>query len=517
MQQSFHSFLAIVATDWRERTRSNRFWVMLAATAGLTWLCFPSASANYIVLGINGHHRGLYSSAWIGMVLAMLSIWTSLIGFYLVRGSLARDFDTRVWELIEVTPLKRRTYLAAKWSGNFAVLLSVLGVQLAVGVAAQLWRGEESALRLGAMASPVLLIGVPTIAMTAMFALWFDLLPPLRRTLGNFVYFLLWVAIPVSMVRSFSSVPLQGWISDPYGITIFQQLVQERLAVQLGEPLSGCGVCVLGARQLGTFDWAPWSMPALQVLGRLAWLAIPLLGVMFGAPLLDRFGAARNRAAGGAPRWSIRLPRFVSLGMARLLGQSRGGVLLDAELRLALHGRNPWWWLAIAVAMSMQVVADAPPQAGYALLATWVLMAQVAAAPAMREAESGAGPLVFSAPHAIHRILLARWLAVAVLLNISTAPALLRFAGELPASALATFAVNLSLATWALLLAAATRTARTAELAIFVLAYLGIQGTPLLEVTMAPSWTLQVHAALLPCAALMAWICWPRMAVASVS
>lgn len=132
--QSLHAFLAIVATDWRERTRSRRLWLTLAATAGLAWLCFPSSSANYIVLGIDGHHRGLYSSAWIGMVLAMLSIWTSLVGFYLVRGSLARDFDTRVWELVEATPLKRGSYLAAKWCGNFAVLLAVLGVQLLVGV-----------------------------------------------------------------------------------------------------------------------------------------------------------------------------------------------------------------------------------------------------------------------------------------------------------------------------------------------------------------------------------------------
>lgn len=515
--QGLHPFFAIVATDWRERTRSHRFWATLAATACLAWLCFPSASANYIVLGINGHHRGLYSSAWIGMVLAMLSIWTSLVGFYMVRGSLTRDFDTRVWELVQATPLERSTYLAAKWCGNFAVLLSVLGVQLVVGVAAQLWRAEDSALRVGAMLSPVLLIGVPTIAMTALFALWFDLLPPLRRTLGNFVYFLLWIAIPVSMVRSFDTVPLHGWISDPYGITIFQQLVQERLATHLSQPLSGCGVCGLGTRALATFDWAPWTMPALQVLGRAAWLAIPLLGVLLAAPLLDRFGSTRHVAAAAEPRWSLGLPRAVSRMLGRVFGGSRAGVLLEAELRLALHGRSPWWWLALAVAMAMQALSGAPAQTGFALMATWVLMAQVAAAPAMREADSGAGPLVFSAPRAVHRILIARWLGVALLLVISSVPALLRFTSAAPAAAVAVLAVNLSLATWALLLAAITRTARTAELAIFVLAYLGMQGLPLLEVTLAPMWTLQMHAALLPVAGLLAWLAWPRMVARLVS
>lgn len=510
---SLHSFFAIVATDWRERVRSNRFWTMLAATAGITWLCFPSASANYIVLGINGHHRGLYSSAWIGMVLAMLSIWTSLVGFYLVRGGLTRDFETRVWELIEVTPLKRSSYLAAKWCGNAAVLLSVLGVQFAIGICAQLWRGEDTAIRLGAMLAPMLLIGVPSIAMTAMFALWFDLLPPLRRTLGNFAYFLLWVAIPVSMVRSFDTLPLQGWISDPYGITIFQQLVQDRLAVELGVPLSGCGVCVLGNRPLGTFDWAQWSMPALQVLGRAAWLAIPLLGAMLGAPLLNRFGAASQRSAAAVQRWNLGLPRAVS----KLLSRSRAGVLLDAELRLALHGRRVWWWLALASAMVLQAAAKAPHDAGLALLAAWVLMSQVIAAPAMRETEYGSGPLVFSAPDAVRRIVLARWLAAAGLLLLATMPAQLRFAAELPAAALATLAVDLSIATWSLALGALTRSARVAELAIFVLAYLGMQAVPVLDVTVSPMWTLQVHAALLPCAAMLAWLAWPRMVLRSLS
>lgn len=508
-----HAFLAIIATDWRERVRSHRFWTMLAATAGITWLCFPSASANYIVLGINGHHRGLYSSAWIGMVLAMLSIWTSLIGFYLVRGSLTRDFDTRVWELIEVTPLKRASYLTAKWCGNVAVLLSVLGVQFAIGLCAQLWRGEDTAVHPGAMLAPMLLIGVPSVAMTAIFALWFDLLPPLRRMLGNFAYFLLWVAIPVSMVRSFDTLPLQGWISDPYGITIFQQLVQERLAVELGVPLSGCGVCVLGARPLGTFDWAPWSMPALQVLGRAAWLAVPLLGAMLGARLLDRFGSARQRIAAAAPRWSLGLPRAVS----NLLARSSAGVLLDAELRLALHGRRMWWWLALAAVMVLQVAAKAPHDAGIALLAAWVLMSQVAAAPAMREAEWGSAPLVFSAPDAVRRIVLARWLAVAGLLLLATLPAQLRFAAELPAAALATAAADLSIATWSLALGALARTARAAELAIFVLAYLGMQAVPVLDVTSAPMWTLQMHAALLPCAAMLAWLAWPRMVMRTLS
>ena len=499
-------FLAIVASDWRERVRSSRFWLTLAGTAGLTWLCFPSASANYIVLGINGHYRGLYSSAWISMVLAMLSIWTSLAGFYLVRGSLARDIDTRVWELLQVTTLRRSTYLAAKWCGNMVLLLSMLAVQFGVGVLAQMWRAEVAPLHPLAMLMPVLLIGLPTIAITAMFALWFDLLPPLRKGVGNFCYFLLWVAIPISMARSFDAVPLHGWLSDPYGVTIFQQLVQERLASQLTPPLSGCGICSLGTRALATFDWAPWSMPVPQVLGRAAWLMLALAGVWLAAPVLERFASRPTLAAAGRQRWRPRLPGSVT----RLLRSSRFGLLFDAELQLACHGRNLWWWGAVAACLVAQVLADLP-QAAYAALAAWVLLSPVVAALPMRELETGAGPLLYSAPQAARRLLPARWLAAVVLPVAVMLPLLLRFALAAPLVVLSALVAALSIGTWALALGAASRSARLAELAIFVFAYLGLQGVPVLNVAVAPLSTLQLHMLALPVASLLAWLAWPRM------
>lgn len=508
-----YRFLAILTVDWRERVRSPRFWLILAATAGLTWLCFPSASANYLVLGINMRHRGVYSSAWIGMVLAMLSIWTSLIGFYLVRGSMTRDFDTRVWELLEVTPMSRLTWLAAKWCGNFAVLLAILGVQLAVGLAAQLWRAEDMHVQPVAMLMPVLLIGIPTIAMTAIFALWFDLLPPLRRTLGNYLYFLLWIAIPISMVRSFEAVPLHGWISDPYGITIFQHLVHERLTGQMAAPMSGCGVCGLGARQLVTFDWAPWSMPAAQLLGRAAWLLLPLLGALLAAPVLDRVGHIQRRSAqAAAPQWAMRWPAAVT----RALHRTRFGVLLDAELKLALHGRKVWWWLVILTVMTMQAVLE-PTHAANALLGAWVLMAPVCAWAVLREAESRAAALVFCAPRAVPRLLHARWSALVILLQAVTLPAIVHFAVIMPAVALAVVLVNISIATWSLVIGSVLRSARASEMVLFVFAYLGLQGVAVLNVAVAPWWTVGLHGALLPFALLLTWLAWPRMVDGMVS
>lgn len=80
--QALLRFFAILQADLRERIRGPRFWVMLAIVMVAAWWCFPPASAGYRILSMNGGERGFYSSAWVGMVLAMVySSLLSLGGF----------------------------------------------------------------------------------------------------------------------------------------------------------------------------------------------------------------------------------------------------------------------------------------------------------------------------------------------------------------------------------------------------------------------------------------------------
>ena len=71
-------FTAILVADLRERTRATRFWVMLAGMMVVAWLCIPGPDASYMILSLGGGQRGSYSSAWVGMALAMA--FTYLVG-----------------------------------------------------------------------------------------------------------------------------------------------------------------------------------------------------------------------------------------------------------------------------------------------------------------------------------------------------------------------------------------------------------------------------------------------------
>lgn len=158
-------YAAIALADFRERSRRTRFWAVLAIIGALTWWCFPPLDAGYMTVGFSDGYRGRYSSAWVGMVLALMcSMILSWLGFYVVRGTVSRDFDTRVWQLLATTPMSRVGYLVAKWASHMAVFGLILALGICVALAAQAWRGEDREFRIWEMAKPVLLLAVPALA-----------------------------------------------------------------------------------------------------------------------------------------------------------------------------------------------------------------------------------------------------------------------------------------------------------------------------------------------------------------
>jgi hypothetical protein len=509
---SLSRFYALVLADLRERVRSARFRFAVAILAALTWACFPPNGADYMILGLNGTYRGAYSSAWIGMVLGMLTVWVALVGFYAVRGTIRHDLDTRVWELLETSVLSRRAYLLAKWTSHMAVFGLFLGVQLLVGLAAQWVRAEDRAIDLVELVKPLLLLGVPSLAVTAMCAIWFDVVPWLRNTAGNVLYFALWIATVIVAV-----VALQGpgggtgtGLGDPRGITTFHHAVDRQLAPQLGNGAAKMRICLgcgMGGRQATTLAWRQWQVTQGEVGARMAWLGMAIAAVLLCRPFIDR---AASRLRQGERAAAARTGGQSLAWLTRLLAPLRHtvfGTLVAAELELALRRRPHWWWAALAAAAAIALLAPMAI-AALAVIAVWALMIGIFARAGLREADSGMAAVVFSAAGAVRNVLLARWLTLVVLAWLPLGPALVRFAVQAPLAALAMLAVGMALATWALVLAALCRSPQPYELLASVLAYLGLNGAPVLDVTAAPATTLSMHAAALALAAAVLWPAW---------
>lgn len=506
-------FGAIVLADLRERSRSTRFWVLLAGVGIATWWLFPPADAGYVTVGV-GNARGLYSSAWVGMVLGLLySSTLSLFGFYIVRGTLARDFETRVWQLLVATPMTRPGYLMAKWASHLCVFALILALGLAVGVAAQWHHGESTHFDAWQLLLPTLVFAVPALALTAFFAVLFDLLPWLRRSGGNVLYFFLWIFVFISADQNFEeggvAAGAAGWLSAPSGLSLAMREIGDWLAVQEpGRSFEGfsIGMSIIEGG-ITTFAWEGWQPAPAGLVGRLFWLLAAAGGVLALAPALD-WAAARTEARAGArvERAGLRL-RWLDAATWPL-ERFAAGRLVAAEAKLVLRQRRLTWWLALAVLWLVQ--SFAPPQGmAIASILAWLMCVDIFARGALRERETGTGHLVFCAAGAGRRVLLARVAMAIGLAWVVVLPAWLRTLGAAEGGANALLLAGASIALAGLALGAACRSPRPFELGLVFLAYLGVQGDPLLNALAEPAATMARHAWLLPASALVLAIAWP--------
>jgi hypothetical protein len=495
----FRPLLAMLQADLRERLRSPRLWWLLAGMAAMTAWALPSASADYLALTVGEHWRGRWSSAWIGMTLAVLhGALLPLAGFYVVRGTVVRDLDTRVWQLLVATPMSRAGYLLAKWASHVAVLALVLAMAVAIGLVLQQVHGEDRHVDLVGMLRPVALIALPPVLLSAALAIVFDLVPWLRRSAGNAVFFLAWLGV-VGGTDATGNGTLERALAKVPGLTPDAGRVGVSLA---HEALAGV------APRL--FEWTQWQPAAEVVVGRVAWAVLAVALVLAMTPLLDRCAAWKAppsavRAGGRELRW---LDRWLAP-----LQRWPLGVLVAAEARMVLRQRSRRWWLAMAVAAVVQAFA---PDAGaaVAMLAAWLLCLDVFSRAVLRERDARTGALLFTGAGVAPRLLAVRVIVALGVAWTATGPALLRLAVARPGTAGAVALVGASIALWGLALGAACRNARPFELALLLAGYLSLQGAPVLDALAAPAVTALGHGLALPVAIALLAATWkPLIAV----
>ena len=413
---------AIARADFLERVRRYSYLVTLLFAVYLGY----AAGTGQISLRL-GNYRGLYTSAWIGaMVSLVTTTFVSLVGFYIVKNAVDRDRQTGVGEILAATPLSKASYLLGKFVSNFAVLLSMVVVLAIAAVAIQLLAAEDRTFHAQALLLPFLFLTLPAIAITAAIALLFETFSFLRGGLGNVVWFFLWsvgIALP-----AMTGIPQL----DPSGLWLVSQSMVS--AARAGIPGYNGGFSLTIGRlipvQLASgFDWNGVEWTGEVLLLRLAWIAVAFALVLCGTMFFDRFDPAISRRKLGTPSRpkgdaaqaamaldsvSARANVTTSLSLTPLApGALRGGAtrLLVAELRLALKGYR-WWWYAVAGGLLIaQLAAPLEVSCGPLLAVAWVWPIFVWSAVGTREARFGVEQLLFSCARILPRQLPTAWLA----------------------------------------------------------------------------------------------------------
>ena len=505
---------ALFMADLRQRTRSLRFWVVALAITIAGWWCLPAIDAGYMIVAVGDHHRGYYSSAWIGMVLAMLSLLWGLVGFYLVRGTVQRDFDTRVWQLLGTTSMRRSAYLVAKWASHVAVMGGLVAATLVVGLVAQQVRAEDTHVDLWELVKPSLFIALPTLSASAALAIWFDVIPVLRRTAGNVAFFFVWVVLlttgPVGIQhdRAAGIAPtVQPWMSDLPAMEVMQWSIEHQIARGLPDKTRlegfcvGCGGVTAPAAR---FTWTTWEVSAAVLWGRMLWLAAALAGVLLAVPLLDW---AASRAAVRDTTGGQRAPRSLRWlqALLRPLQGTPLGVLAAAEVLLVLRMRPLWWWAAWLPLWGVQLFGPRHAVA-LAMLGGWTLLLDAFSRTGLRDREHRTLDLVATAPGSQRRLLVARAAMLVGLAWLAAAPGLLHESFAHPAMSAAGFVLGASIALWGLAAGTLARSSRPFELTFLIVAYATTQGAPWLDASARGDAVTLAHLAALVVATAILWV-----------
>lgn len=444
---TLRSIYHLLRADFLERTRRYSFLVSLGLILFLAYGYIPSRDAGYITLAVDGA-RGLYNSAWVGSLVAILTGMTLPgLGFYLVKNAVARDAETGVGQIMATTRLTRPAYTLGKWLSNLAVLAVMLAVTALATIVLQLVLGEDRRLNLAALLAPLLWVTLPTLALVAALALLFETIGWLSGGLGNVVYFFICTAVTMG---SFLPVMIgQGrpeatpWFRDIFGIglplsAMLRATAQAFPALDSGNNSIG-PVPVSLSGPLQTFVWAGvrWTPPVIA--SRLLWIGAAFGVTLLAALFFKRFDPSRavyraakrastavdaEPAARLAPAGQLQARLTPLYAAPRRFGFGR---VLLAELRLIRKGL-PGWWSLIAVALIMAAcLAPADVVKAYLLPAAWLWPILVWSGLGAREARHHTQGLIFSTANPLLHQLPAAWLAGAVVAALSGSGAAFTF------------------------------------------------------------------------------------------
>jgi hypothetical protein len=418
----------LARADFLERVRRYSFLMTLGLALYLGYV----VSVGQLKLWIDDS-RGVYNSPWVGVVMALvINTFLSLAGFYVIKGSVERDRQTGVGQILATTPMSKPLYTLGKMVSNFAVLLAMVAVLAVMAFVAQLVAGEDRTLQAGKLLAPILVFCVPVMALVAAFAVLFETIPGLRGGFGNIAWFFLWVGLMPASMFSGGTTDLLGLgavSSDLYRQTALRYGVVKHNFILGGRADEGSG-------RIFHWDGMDWTREIL--LSRLVWLAAAVGLALLAALFFDRFDTARSsgrvrKAKGAAPDAAEAVAPILAPVPVHLHPLAPGARrfrfldLLRAEMRLLLNGQR-WWWWAVVLGLSIaSLFAPIGPVRSVILPLSWLWPILRWSALGTREARHGTDGLVFSAARPLSRQLPAVWAAGVLLAAITGGAALARF------------------------------------------------------------------------------------------
>jgi hypothetical protein len=433
--KSAHVIYHLARADFLERIRRYSFLVMLGLAV---FLGYQTAIGNMALeLGL---YRGEFNSAWVGAMMSLIAtFFIGWFGFFLVKGSLARDRETGVGQIIATTPLTRLLYLFGKWLSNFAVLMAMVAVLALAGIVIQFLQGENTQIHLFPFLSPFVFIVMPLMALVAAAAVLFESVPFLQGGFGNIVYFFAFISfLPLFM----ENPTLKQYPAfEPTGLGLLGSEMGKAVTAiypQYNGDFSLGGGSVAATR---VFTWNGVHWTSEFILARLSLIVLAILLIFFAALFFDRFDPShplrekpkRTKPGTEKPDHSpVVTPQAIPNVHLTPLNKSATRFsffnVVIAESKLLLKGQRWWWYAGMAGIIIACLVVPATAVREYALPIAWVWPILLWSAVGNREIHHNVQQMTFSSASPLLRQLPAQWLAGLIVTLLVSIGAIIRLA-----------------------------------------------------------------------------------------
>lgn len=499
-------FIASLRIDLIQRLRSHWTWIAVAVMVITVWHSFPVSQANYLSVVALADlpnkgampllYRAEYSSAWIGLCIGYLSsIMISTVGFFLIRGNVARDIETKVWQLLVSTTMPRFSYLLAKWSSHFLILSLLYAICSFVGVLLQYVRAENLDFQWLYFITPYFFFALPTIAVVATFAVLFDIQLELRKSAGSILYLMVWALLFIQLPKflgSSSMFEYDRWLFDLLGYHSLQTQIAQNLSqvlISQHAHFSTANILFGGllSTELKTFSLTAWNFP-LQAWGvRYVWVLISVLSLFLLSLILERAALRQSKPSIAFDRTSgTKLQVLANILLP--LQSTRVGILFSSELQMTLRLRPFWWWLGLSGTWLLQLTADLfppPPMVSLAAIATafaWILCLDIFSRSLLRDVELNTLGLILAATPKQRNILFIRIGVLSVFAIAVSLPMLIRGAFYDIHISLNVLLLCAVIVIWSVFLTLFLRSARVFELFLCSAFYGSYQGLEIMNV-----------------------------------
>jgi len=425
----------IARADFLERVRRYSFLVMLSA---VVFLGYQAAIGNISVQ--LGDYRGEFNSAWVGGMMALIaSFFLGWFGFFLIKGSVARDHETGVGQIMATTPLTRPLYSLGKWLSNFAVLLSMVMVLAVVGIPIQYLTGESTQFDFIAYLAPFIFVALPMLALTTALAVLFEYIGFLKGGFGNIIYFFLF-GLVISVAVSYGKT---NSLLDPIGFHILKDSMGEAAKAIFPDYSGGFSLGSTGVPVTGTFPWLGVDWTFGIVVTRLVFLGVGVIMALVSSIFFDRFDSShrkpmRMNSIASLPKPAVVSPSHIlsqPIHLTSLSTRANGFTFIrvvTSELKLLLKGHRWWWYIAAGGLFIAGLVSPPENVRAYVLPITWLWPILIWSGLGNREMHHNVGQIVFSSASPLTRQFPAIWFAGFLVTVLTGGGAAIKFliAGE---------------------------------------------------------------------------------------